>query len=166
MSSADPQLTELEALYRARFERFLRVAVAIVGERERALDAVQDAFAGAIRARRGFRAEASLEAWVWRAVVNAAHSVRRRERNSLPLARGSEPASTNGRPAGERSDFRARIAALPERQRLAVFLRYYGDLEYAEIAYVLGIKTGTVSATLSAAHASLRRVITDPEEVR
>jgi len=53
-------------------------------------------------------------------------------------------------------DLRARLAALPERQRLVVFLRYFADLGYAEIAQLLGIEVGTVSATLHAAHAALR----------
>ena len=55
------------------------------------------------------------------------------------------------------------LARLPERQRTAVFLRYYADLEYAAIGEVLGIHTRTVSATFSAAHAALRSQL---EEVR
>jgi len=57
------------------------------------------------------------------------------------------------------------VAALPERQRLMVFLRYYADLDYRAIATALGVKTGTVSATLNAAHAALRLSISTPEEV-
>jgi RNA polymerase sigma factor (sigma-70 family) len=47
------------------------------------------------------------------------------------------------------------LALLPERQRLALFLRYYADLDYAGIAEALGIARGTVSATLHAARANL-----------
>jgi DNA-directed RNA polymerase specialized sigma24 family protein len=47
--------------------------------------------------------------------------------------------------------------ALPERQRLALFLRYYADLDYEAIADALGVKAGTIAATLHAAHAALRR---------
>ena len=43
------------------------------------------------------------------------------------------------------------------RQRDALFLRYYADLDYRAIADVLRIEVGTVSATLSAAHQSLRK---------
>jgi RNA polymerase sigma factor (sigma-70 family) len=50
---------------------------------------------------------------------------------------------------------------LPERQRLALFLRYYADLDYRSIADVLGVEVGTVSATLSAAHSSLRRALSE-----
>jgi RNA polymerase sigma factor (sigma-70 family) len=45
---------------------------------------------------------------------------------------------------------------LPERQRLVLFLRYYADLSYTQIGAALGLRTGTVSATLAAAHRTLR----------
>jgi RNA polymerase sigma-70 factor (ECF subfamily) len=51
------------------------------------------------------------------------------------------------------------VAALPERQRLVVFLRYYGDLDYRGIADVLGLREGTVAATLHQAQRALRRVV-------
>ena len=54
----------------------------------------------------------------------------------------------------------ALIALLPERQRLAIFLRYYADLDYRSIAEALGVEVGTVSATLATAHASLRKALT------
>jgi RNA polymerase sigma factor (sigma-70 family) len=54
------------------------------------------------------------------------------------------------------ADLRVRLAALPERQRLVVFLRYFADLSYQEIATAVGIEVGTVSATLHAAHRALR----------
>lgn len=55
-----------------------------------ALEAVQDAFAGAIRSQRRYRGEGPLEAWLWRAVVNAAQKTRLRE------ARGGLPAEPEG----------------------------------------------------------------------
>jgi RNA polymerase sigma factor (sigma-70 family) len=54
------------------------------------------------------------------------------------------------------------VAALPDRQRLAVFLRYYADLDYAAIATALGVERGTVSATLSAAHHNLSSKLKEP----
>ena len=43
------------------------------------------------------------------------------------------------------------VRNLPERQRVAVFLRYWADLDYRAIAEVLEVEVGTVSATLSSA---------------
>jgi DNA-directed RNA polymerase specialized sigma24 family protein len=65
-------LDELESLYRSRFPEFCRVAAAIAGDVELGRDAVQEGFARAVRKRRGYRGGGTLEAWVWRIVVNAA----------------------------------------------------------------------------------------------
>ena len=149
-------LAEIEALYRARFLHFKRVATAIVGDAERAADAVHDGFTDAIRSRSRFRGEGSLEAWVWRAVVNAALRARA-PAAELELHEGW--LSRNGHEDVPPSALRAAIAALPERQRLVLFLRYYADLDYRTVATALGIRTGTVAATLHAAHAALRPVL-------
>ncbi len=50
---------------------------------------------------------------------------------------------------------RAAVAALPERQRWTIFLRYYADLSYEEIAEILEVERGTVAATLHAARKAL-----------
>src|SRR3954470_16078533 len=73
-----PLLSRIELLYERQFTAFYRVARGIVGDRERALEAVHDGFADAIRARKSLRDEGALEAWVWRSVVNAARKATRR----------------------------------------------------------------------------------------
>ena len=141
---------EIESLYRAKFGQFERVARAITGDRDSALEAVQEGFADALRRSGQWAGRGPLEGWVWRCVVNRARKARRRPVFELP-------ADEHGADGGhEDAEVAARLAALPERQRLVVFLRYFADLEYREIATALGIETGTVSATLHAAHASLR----------
>ena len=145
-------LDELEELYRSRFDVFARVAASVTGDGERARDAVQEAFATAVRKRGSFRGEGPLEAWVWRIVLNAARSDVRR---SIPAVDLDEQAATNGYPERD-AELRVALARLPERQRTAVFLRYYADLDYVAIGEALGIRTGTVAATLNAAHTALR----------
>jgi RNA polymerase sigma factor (sigma-70 family) len=149
-----PDVGELEALYRSRYRHFLRVALVISPDEQRAHDAVQEGFAAAIRSRKSYRREGSLEAWVWRAVVNAAKK-QWRERSPGP-GESAELVSGNGDVVEERT-VRAWISSLPERQRLAIYLRYYADLDYRSIATALEVEVGTVSATLSAAHRSLRK---------
>lgn len=150
---------QLEALYRERFEHFARVASAICGDLDHGRDAVQTAFTIAVRERRSFRGSGPLEAWVWTIVVNESRRLAR-EPYTVPLEELSA-VGTNGQP--ESPWLAAWIAALPPRQREALFLRYYADLDYRAIAGVLGIGVGTVSATLSAAHQALRKKL---EEVR
>ncbi len=145
---------QLEQLYRDRFEQFARVASAICGDLDLGRDAVQAGFMAAIRARRSYRGSGALDAWVWRIVVREARRTARAALSSVP--EDVTEAVSNGQtedPLG----LRAWIATLPARQREALFLRYYADLDYRAIADVLGIEVGTVSATLSAAHQSLRK---------
>jgi RNA polymerase sigma factor (sigma-70 family) len=150
-------IEDLEDVYRRRYTSFLRVARALVGDRERGHDAVQEAFARAIRARRSFRGDGSLEAWLWRTLANVCADERRRGARREPA---DEPPAANGH-ADEWPDLRAAVAALPERQRLVLFLRHYADLDYETIAAVAGVERGTVAATLHHAHAALRRAITE-----
>jgi RNA polymerase sigma factor (sigma-70 family) len=151
MRHAKPTVASLEALYRDRGGDFFKFAVARTGDEELAREAVQEGFARALRRRRTFRGTGPFAAWVARCVINAAHD----------LAAARAAAMTD---VGDEGMFdvdppdavvRAAIRALPDRQREALFLRFYLDFDYATIAATLGIEVGTVSATLSAARAAL-----------
>lgn len=154
-----PTVEALGTLYQQRYQTFLRVAEAVVGRPDLAHDVVQEAFARAIRSRFDYRAEGSLESWVWQIVVNAARNSKRdRSPAQLPLDDVvGEVDSPSGGPVD--AHVRALVAALPERQRLALFLRYYADLDYRQIAEALAIEPGTVGATLNHAHAAIRRAL-------
>jgi RNA polymerase sigma-70 factor (ECF subfamily) len=146
----DAVWSQIESLYRAKFRQFERVARAITGDREVALEAVQEGFADALRHCRQWAGGGQLDGWVWRCVVNRSQKARRGPvSESLVDERLPDVRE-------DHSELGVRLAALPERQRLVVFLRYFADLEYREIAAALGVETGTVSATLHAAHATLR----------
>jgi RNA polymerase sigma-70 factor, ECF subfamily len=142
-------LEELEAFYRANLADLRRVATAIAGDRELGCDAVQEAFARAVRKRRSFRGTGSFDAWLWRIVVNAARDARRRR----PEPAGPAEPSANGHAPV------IPLELLTERQREIVFLHYYADLDYAEIADALEISPGTVGATLNAARSTLRAAL-------
>ena len=146
----------LEQIYRSGYPRFIRLATAIVGSREGASDAVQEAFARLLRSRFEYRGEGTLEAWAWRTVTNVALTQSGRGR-PLPEPPGPGLEGAANGVAGTWPELRAAIAALPERQRLILFLRHYADLDYERIAEVAGVRRGTVAATLHAAHAALRR---------
>ena len=53
------------------------------------------------------------------------------------------------------------VKRLPDRQRLAVVLRYVADLPEADVAMVMGVARGTVSAALVAARARLQTLLVD-----
>jgi RNA polymerase sigma-70 factor (ECF subfamily) len=148
-------LPAIEDVYRRRCGAFLRVAVALLPDRELARDAVQEAFARAVRGRVGFRGETTLEAWIWQVLVNHCRDLLRRPQ---PAPEPSRNSSVKDWP-----EVRAAISALPERQRLVLFLRHYADLDYRQIAEAAGIETGTVGTTLHAARAALRKTIGEEE---
>jgi RNA polymerase sigma-70 factor (ECF subfamily) len=160
MRRGGASVEEIETIYRERFRAFVCTVTASLRDGEAALDVVQDGFALALRKRRSFRGDGNLEAWLWSIVLNVASDhrrARRRERDVRPAEASVD--SSESPPI----DLRSALLELPERQRLAVFLRYYADLTYEQIALALGVRAGTVAASLNAAHAALRRNL---EEVR
>ncbi|MGD0165746.1 MAG: sigma-70 family RNA polymerase sigma factor [Gaiellaceae bacterium] len=154
-------LEAIERIYRTKASGFLRLALATTGNVERARDALQEGFAGAIRSRNTFRGTGSIEAWLARCVLNAARD------SYSPADSNGDVSSTEGNfelsSDGARAVVREAIMQLPRRQREAVFLRYYLDLDYRAISEALGMERGTVSATLHAARAALAEVLQEVE---
>jgi RNA polymerase sigma factor (sigma-70 family) len=148
-------LEAIEALYRKRAADFFRFAVAKTGNPERARDAVQEGFAHAIRSRATFHGTGPLEAWVARCVINAAHDLNRAVSRTSVEPEDVAADSVIESDAGA-AVVREAVQRLPARQRDALYLRYYLDLDYRAIADVLDVEVGTVSATLHAARNSLR----------
>jgi len=155
-ANAGASESAIEEVYRRRYSAFLRLGYALLGDGERARDAVQEAFAVALRARASFRGDGSLDGWLWRTFVNVCRQEQRRP--SRTAVAGHQEQSGNGYER-EWPEVRAALAALPEQERLVVFLRYYADLPYQEIGDAVGVERGTVAATLHHAHAKLRDAI-------
>jgi RNA polymerase sigma-70 factor (ECF subfamily) len=151
----------LEELYRARFGVFRDGLAGVVSSREIARDVVQEAFARALRDRRKFRGDGSLEAWVWRIALNQAFKARRELRERWE--EDTEPFAVDA--VSRDDEVRAAVRALPPRRRLVVFLRYFADLPYDEIARICGVSEGTVAATLSQSHTELLKHLA-PEGAR
>jgi RNA polymerase sigma-70 factor (ECF subfamily) len=107
------------------------------------------------------------EAWAWRVAVNLASSRFRRraaERRAYArLDRRSAAAAAAAAPPDQADQLTVRdaVAALPERQRAALILRYYADLPVAEVATALGCAEGTVKSLTHKAVESLRRRLDD-----
>jgi RNA polymerase sigma factor (sigma-70 family) len=154
----------LSALYHDGYHRFVRVAEAITGSVDDAHDAVQEAFANALRQPERYEARGSLEGWMWRCVVNAARMSRRRSRRVVPLVDVREVADSIASRPEQSPRLLAQLVRLPERQRLVLFLRYFADLPYEAIADALQISPGTVAASLNAAHRNLRHWLEEVQE--
>lgn len=146
----DARTRALERLYRERYVAFRNGLAPVVGTYDEARDVVQEAFARALRARRDFRGEGSLEGWVWRIAFRVALEKRRRA-DEAPFDSFDPQLVERERDP----ELAAALRRLPPRKRLVVFLRYFADLSYAEIAEVAEISEGTVAAMLSQARTAL-----------
>jgi RNA polymerase sigma factor (sigma-70 family) len=154
---AGASLADLERVYRAEFRALLRTATAYLGDVDAASEAVQEGVANAIRNRRSYRGDGTLEAWLWRIVLNAIRSAHRERAHSRMLVEVPDTVAPDSAPD---ETVRVAVRRLPERQRLVLFLRFYADLDYATIADLLGISEGTVGASLNAARKTLRGLLT------
>lgn len=136
---------------------------AITGSQELARDVVQEAFAQALRDRQQFRGDGSLAAWIWRIAVRVAIETRRN--GSRPTV--DELVAEAAVPESEHDPLlAAALRQLAPRRRLVVFLRYFADLSYAEIAEVCEISEGTVAATLAHARTDLLRALETEGAIR
>ena len=155
-------------LVRRHAPRLWGVALGVLGDREEAADAVQDAFVSAYRAAGSFRGDAAVTTWLHRIVVNASldRLRRARARPTVPLDPGGDgggpgPAERLAAPGDAHAavelevDVRAALAELPEHQRAALVLVDLQDLPVAEAAAVLGVAVGTVKSRCARGRAAL-----------
>jgi RNA polymerase sigma-70 factor (ECF subfamily) len=158
------QLEELERIYRDRYAAFLGVARSVTGNREQAREVVQEGFARALRSRSTFKGQGTLDSWLWQIVVHAALDARAAETPGLSLEDCWEGTAEQPLPFPERDPALASaLRRLPPRRRLIVFLRYFADLSYDEIAHACDISVGTVSASLTQARSELLDSLTVKE---
>jgi RNA polymerase sigma factor (sigma-70 family) len=146
-------LDDLELLYRERFVGFKRALASITGDYGTAEEALQDAFVRAMSSLPEFRGDCPLAAWVWRiAQRSALEGLRRGTRQVLTAERTDEPQLVA---EGHDPRLVEALRTLPPRRRLIVFLRYFADCSYAEIAAICEISEGTVAAALTQARTAL-----------
>jgi RNA polymerase sigma factor (sigma-70 family) len=132
----------------------VRLAHLLTGSAEPAEDVVHDAFVAC--AGRWSALEVP-EAYVRRAVINQARRVARqagRDRDKTARLGRTVPLSAA---LPELDETWALLRALPERQRMALVLRFYEDLSEAEIARLLECRPGTVKSLIHRGLAKVRK---------
>ena len=136
-------------------------------------DAVQEAFLGVWSSAAGFRAErAKASTWVLTLVHRRAVDIVRREerRRAEPLddetrdAATSESAEDAAWLGFERERVQEALRQLPDTQREAIELAYYGGYSQSELAERLGAPLGTVKSRMFAGLARLRELLDDRAE--
>ena len=152
-ASTDVAVDELWSRYGSRLTRF---ASLLVGPGD-AGDVAADAFYASVPALRTGRVQ-SEESYLYRAVTNRAHDVRRsRQRRWRRQLQAVPPRSIDG--PDSFVDVRRAVAALSVNQRAVVFLVYWEDRTERDIAELLDVSPGTVRRHLVRARDHLRKAL-------
>jgi RNA polymerase sigma-70 factor (ECF subfamily) len=155
----------------SRFERpAFRFALMLVQDPALAEEIVQEAFARSWWSPRTPSNEGEFKRWLYRCITNLAHDQHRRRAivARLPWHPASEPDPVDvvARRQDER-ELALALRSLSLHERQAVYLHYFEDLRFGEIARLLGGRESSVRVTVHRALAKLRRRLdpgTTPEE--
>ena len=153
---------QVTALYEAHVLGLVRLAVVMLGDQETARDVVQDAFLGLYRQWGGLSDTSHALAYVRSSVLNGCRTVLRRNSRykRIVLAEATfESAEARALAGEEHREVMAAIRKLPDRQREALVLRFYLDMNEGEVAKAMRISRGSVKSATSRAIASLGRML-------
>lgn len=141
----------------------------LLGNRDDAQDAAQDAFLKCWRTREGLTDVRNVRAWIFRVGLNAAKDLQRNawRRRAKPLgdaappeAQGREPAPEDALEEKETLDrLREALLTLRAEEKEIFLLRQNGDLTYEEIAELRRTPVGTVKTQMRSALQKLRAVL-------
>jgi RNA polymerase sigma-70 factor, ECF subfamily len=145
----------------------------LLGNREDAEDATQEAFIGALRRASGFRGEAAFSTWLYRIAINAAtDQARRRGRartTPLETEETGQTVAVVGDPSGAVATtltVQAALRAVPEDFRVALILCDLYGFGHAQAAEILGIPVGTVKSRVFRGRLALGEQLAEHEHAR
>lgn len=129
-------------------------AMRMLGDAAEAEDVAQEAMMRLWRVAPDWRhGEAKVTTWLFRVVANlCTDRLRKRKRGAMPLDAVAEPedptpsVETRMQDAARHAALRTALAALPERQRIAVTMRHFEGASNPDIAGALGISTEAVES--------------------
>ena len=157
---ADKGKDHLAQLYVTHAPNATRLAYLLTGDPDAAQDLVQEAFLRIFRRFADLRGFERFSSYLYRTIVNLARGRARqeqiqhryRERSLVPSAGPDASDRLESREA-----FRASLMGLPQRQRAAIFLRYYEDLSEAQTAAILGCSESAAKSLVHRALEALRK---------
>jgi RNA polymerase sigma-70 factor, ECF subfamily len=149
--------------------RMYNVCLRILGNREDARDAAQEAFVSALRKLGQFRGDAAFTTWLHRVAVNACYDLlRKQQRQPMlrlvgddegPMPEPGPPTPDHADEIAGRADVAACLTKVPEEFRVALVLADVQDLAYEEIARILDVPVGTVKSRVHRGRLALARAM-------
>ncbi len=154
------------AAFRPLVERYQKVlfsvALRVLGDREEATDAAQNAFIRAYVHLASYDRGHKFFSWLYRILVNECLNVKRSRRPIDPVDAGVAGADDPYRGLARaelRMKVRFALAQLPKAYRDVVVLRHFADMTYRDIAEVLQVPEKTVKSRLYSARQQLGQLL-------
>ncbi len=157
------------ALVTRHEDKLFAVAYRVLGNRQDALDATQDAFLSALRQASKFRGESAFSTWLYRIGVNACNDLLRKKKRLVLTDDPQPPENAGARPDDEavrRVDLQRALSALQPEYREAVVLHDIGGVPYEEIARITATQIGTVKSRISRGRRRLADLLEQPAAPR
>ena len=155
------------SLYAAHYRALVRLSALLLRDTHEAEEVVQDAFVAMHGSWRRLRDPDKALAYLRQSVVNRSRSVLRhravREKHATATRQPAYSAENQALLTEDHVAIVAALRKLPERQREAIVLRYYGDLSEADTALTMGVSRGAVKSHTARGIAALRKHLENPE---
>jgi len=176
----DGDAAAFEELVRRYRDRLLTILEHLVGHREQAEDLAQDVFVRVFKARERYTPDAKFSTWLLtianNVASNALRSRSRRREVGVPEGNGADSAPlaldqlakaasgfmpTRALDKAEQAEMvRHAVAALNERQRMALMLAKFEGMSYQDIAQTMGLSVQAIKSLLSRARVNLKEILT------
>lgn len=165
------QSKDFEEFYQANYVRLVMILFSVLGDRQEAEDAAQEAFARALARWPRVGGYDLPETWVrkvaLRIAVDSGRRWRRRRDTSARLAAVRHPGAAEPSDALAFTALGRALMRLPMREREVLVLHYVADMPVDRIAADRGLPAGTVKDRLAAGRRRLERELAQcPEEAR
>jgi RNA polymerase sigma-70 factor, ECF subfamily len=152
------------------YARCARIALRILGNREDAEEAIQDAFLRAFKALGDYEDRERFSAWLTRILVNQCRSILARARKREAVFPDLDPRRLEFAVAPEIDDgtwpeLDHLLERLPAEQREAIVLKYADDLTYEEMSRITGAGESALKMRIQRAFARLRALLQEVPSV-
>jgi len=177
-------LSAFDSLVNIHASRVFNIAYRMLGSRQDAEDAAQDAFLKAFSAIKKFRKGSTFSTWLYRITTNVClDELKRRPRRPRPIssltnsekgedsedfidkitapAQGQDPSDIVVERAAQQK-VEAALANLPDQQRAVIVMCDIEELSYEEAAKALDVSVGTIKSRLHRARQRLKQLL-DPK---
>ncbi len=147
-------------------DRVFRLCCVLLADEVLAEDVMQEVFLRAWKGLPGYRGEAALGTWLYAIARNVCLTrlKRRPPVRTVPLDEARLQHASE--PGYDGTEVRSMVMQLPEKYRQVLFLYYYEDKSYEEVAAMLDLPLGTVKTHLHRARKELSALLKGAYGVR